>query len=219
MCGRSKWHTTPCAIWSAFGRLLFQAGGNLPTCYFLATSAKCTKGYEGDFQWVIELEKGWSPWMPGNEPYYGATDAPLKYTLGRYDFEVHFDTETNGTQTNLTTGKARRIQKLQKGEPMPAWEGTGIRRRAATTAAGQAPKDPGAVPAQSAAQQAQQNRAQRRSGYDANKPLQPNSLRPQVSQSAYQPPVAPAAKPRTPQTTAPASGQVPRYMRPLKSKA
>ena len=26
--------------------------------------------------------------MPGNEPYYGATDAPLKYTLGRYDFEV-----------------------------------------------------------------------------------------------------------------------------------
>jgi len=63
---------------------------------------------------------------------------------------------------------------------MPAWEGTGIRRRAATTAAGQAPKDPGAVPAQSAAQQAQQNRAQRRSGYDANKPLQPNSLRPQA---------------------------------------
>ena len=31
---------------------------------------------------------GWSPFMPGNEPYYGATDAPLKYTLGRYDFEV-----------------------------------------------------------------------------------------------------------------------------------
>ena len=26
--------------------------------------------------------------MPGNEPYYGETDAPLKYTLGRYDFEV-----------------------------------------------------------------------------------------------------------------------------------
>ena len=63
---------------------------------------------------------------------------------------------------------------------MPAWEGTGIRRRAATTATGQAPKDPGAVPAQSAAQQAQQNRAQRRSGYDANKPLQPNALRPQA---------------------------------------
>jgi len=47
-----------------------------------------SQGYEGDFQWVIELEKGWSPWMPGNEPYYGATDAPLKYTLGRYDFEA-----------------------------------------------------------------------------------------------------------------------------------
>lgn len=47
-----------------------------------------SQGYEGDFQWVIELEKGWSPFMPGNEPYYGATDAPLKYTLGRYDFEA-----------------------------------------------------------------------------------------------------------------------------------
>eukprot|EP00913_Durusdinium_trenchii_P007184 g6759.t1 len=85
-----------------------KADSNLPTCYFLATSAKCTKGYEGDSQWVIELEKGWSPWMPGNEPYYGATDAPLRYTLGRYDFEVHFESETVGSQTNLTTGKAQR---------------------------------------------------------------------------------------------------------------
>lgn len=31
--------------------------------------------------------------MPGNEPYYGATDAPLKYTLGRYDFEVGVSSE------------------------------------------------------------------------------------------------------------------------------
>lgn len=34
------------------------------------------------------MEKGWSPWFPGNEPYYGETDAPVKYTLGRYDFEA-----------------------------------------------------------------------------------------------------------------------------------
>ena len=26
MCGRSKWHTTPCAIWSAFGRLILFPG-------------------------------------------------------------------------------------------------------------------------------------------------------------------------------------------------
>ena len=66
---------------------------------------------------------------------------------------------------------------------MPAWEGTGIRRRAATSAAGQAAKEIGHVPAQSAAQQAQHNRAQRRSGYDAAKPLQPNALRPQVGEA------------------------------------
>jgi len=203
------------------GQMATKADSNLPTCYFLATSAKCTKGYEGDYQWVIELEKGWSPFMPGNEPYYGATDAPLKYTLGRYDFEVHFETDTIGTQTNLTTGKVRRIQKLQKGEPMPAWEGTGIRRRPANTVGGQAPAQPGAAPASSAAKQAQAQRAQRRSGYDATKQAQPHALRPQVSQSAYQAsaPAAPKPKPGPTATAAPQNGQVPRYMRPLKSKA
>ncbi|CAK9011779.1 Uncharacterized protein SCF082_LOCUS11230 [Durusdinium trenchii] len=179
-----------------------QPKANLPTCYFLATSAKCTKGYEGEYQWVIELEKGWSPWFPGNEPYYGETDAPVKYTLGRYDFEVHFESDTQGTQTNLTTGKVRRVQKLQKGEPMPAWEGTGIRRRPATGAGG-APPSGGlnSAPATSAAKQAQANREQRRGGYDANKAVQPHALRPQVSQSAYQAsPVA--AAPVKPKATA-----------------
>ncbi|CAJ1348472.1 unnamed protein product [Effrenium voratum] len=95
---------------------------NLPTCYFLATSAKCTKEYEGDYRWMIELEKGWSAWMPGNEPYYGNTDLPMKYRLGRYDFEVHFESDKSGTQTNLTTGKVRRVQKIMRGEPLPAWE-------------------------------------------------------------------------------------------------
>ena len=58
------------------------------------------------------------------EPFDGNTDQPLRYTLGRYDFEVHFEDETHGTQTNLTTGKVRRIQCLRKGEPVPTWEGT-----------------------------------------------------------------------------------------------
>lgn len=43
-------------------------------------------------------------------------------TWGRYDFEVHFESETRGTQRNLTTGKIRRIQRVQKGEAFPAWE-------------------------------------------------------------------------------------------------
>lgn len=45
-------------------------------------------------------------------------------TPPRYDFEVHFESESHGTQTNLTTGKVRRIQRLQKGEAFPAtWRG------------------------------------------------------------------------------------------------
>lgn len=70
------------------GFALNPEAGNLPTCYFLATSAKCTKDYEGDYKWVIELEKGWCAWMPGNEPFYGGTDAPMRYILGRYEFEA-----------------------------------------------------------------------------------------------------------------------------------
>ena len=92
---------------------------NLPTCCVMATP---TKSYDGDFQWVIELEKGWSAWMPNNEPYLGGTDEPMRYSMGRYDFEVTFEDETHGLQTNVTTGKSRRIQRLQRGEPMPAWE-------------------------------------------------------------------------------------------------
>ena len=49
--------------------------------YYLATSQKA--GYEGDYQWVIELEKGWTTWLPSNEPFQGSTnDGPMRYTLG-----------------------------------------------------------------------------------------------------------------------------------------
>ena len=139
--------------------------------------------------------------------------------------QVHFETDISGTQTNLTTGKVRRVQKLMKGEPMPAWEGTGIRRRAAAGAAGApAQASLGAAPAQSAAQAAQASREKRRSGYDAGKAVQPHALRPQVSQSAYKASApAPAPSKPKPATTNPtstsATGHVPRYMRPLKSKA
>eukprot|EP00438_Fugacium_kawagutii_P025710 Skav229301 [mRNA] locus=scaffold544:287143:298234:+ [translate_table: standard] len=195
-----------------------KADSNLPTCYFLATAG--TKTYEGDFHWMIELEKGWSAWMPGNEPFDGCTDQPLRYTLGRYDFEVHFETESSGIQTNLTTGKVRRIQRLQKGESAPAWEGTGVRRRPAGRAQGApAGASLNAAPQQSAAQAAQANRTQRRQGggYTAPAPAMKvaDSQRPSLSQAAYKPGTAGTAG------TAPAGDRyaVPRYMRPLKGKA
>lgn len=180
---------------------------NLPTCYFLATG---TKNYEGDFHWMIELEKGWSPWMPGNEPFDGCTDQPLRYTLGRYDFEVHFESDSSGIQTNLTTGKVRRIQRLQKGESAPAWEGTGVRRRPAARAQGApAAASLNAAPRQSAAQAAQANRAERRQGgYSATKAV--DSQRPSLSQAAYKPAAPGGATDRY---------AVPRFMRPLKGKA
>lgn len=189
-----------------------KADGNLPTCYYLATSG--TKTYEGEYQWVIELEKGWSAWLPGNEPFQGSTAKPMRYTLGRYDFEVHFESESHGTQTNLTTGKVRRIQRLQKGEAFPAWEGTGVRRRPASAAAGAPAKNATAAPADSAAKAAQSNRTARRSGYPWPQPQGPTQVtksqpgRPQVSQAAYKG-----------STTTPTAPGLPRYMRPLKSKA
>ena len=200
---------------------------NLPTCCYLATSG--TQSYEGEFQWLIELEKGWSPWMPGNEPFDGNTDEPLRYTLGRYDFEVHFEDESHGTQTNLTSGKVRRIQRLRKGEAVPAWEGTGIRRRPANAGAAAIAQ----APAESAAMAAQSNRAVRRTaGYPAasatsapvkgaqkfalrtSKPAA--AARPQVSEAAHKATTVPSAS-KAPTTTA--GGNVPRFMRPLKSKA
>lgn len=175
--------------------------------------------------------------MPGNEPFDGNTDEPLRYTLGRYTFEVHFEDEGHGTQTNLTTGKVRRIQRQRKGEAAPAWEGTGIRRRPAN---GAGPADVGAAPVESAAMAAQANRQVRRTanaGYPAataaaggapvksaqkfalrtSKPAA--ATRPQVSEAAHKATAAPSA-PRAPAATTTASnGNVPRFMRPLKSKA
>ena len=60
-----------------------------------------------------------SHWTP-----QGPTSPAVRLTCteGRYDFEVHFESETRGTQRNLTTGKIRRIQRVQKGEAFPAWE-------------------------------------------------------------------------------------------------
>ncbi|CAE7675063.1 unnamed protein product [Symbiodinium sp. CCMP2592] len=207
---------------------------NLPTCCYLATNN--TASYEGEYQWLIELEKGWSPWMPGNEPFDGNTDEPLRYTLGRYTFEVHFEDEGHGTQTNLTTGKVRRIQRQRKGEAAPAWEGTGIRRRPAN---GAGPADVGPAPVESAAMAAQANRQVRRTanaGYPAataaaggapvksaqkfalrtSKPAA--ATRPQVSEAAHKATAAPSA-PRAPAATTASNGNVPRFMRPLKSKA
>jgi len=212
-----------------------KADSNLPTCYYLATGS--TQTYDGEYHWVIELEKGWSAWMPGNEPFDGNTDQPLRYTLGRYDFECHFEDESHGTQTNLTTGKVRRIQRLRKGESTPAWEGTGIRRRAANgTGAGSAVDM--AAPAQSAAMAAQSNRAVRRTGAPAGYPaatsgpaaakgnqkfplrnVKPAAVtRPQVSEAAHKASV-PSTATKAPATTTAPNGNVPRFMRPLKSKA
>ena len=35
--------------------------------YYLAAGTS-SQSYDGEYHWLIELEKGWSPWMPGNEP-------------------------------------------------------------------------------------------------------------------------------------------------------
>lgn len=188
---------------SAVAKPLTTKAESLPTCYFLASNGL---SYDGEFEWLIELEKGWTPWMPENQPFEGSTDEPLRYTLGRYDFEVNFTSEDHGTQTNLATGKVRRIQRRHKADPMPEWEGTGIRRRSSTGA------EIAAAPPSSEASAAQARRAERRGsgGYGGalSSPVQrkgstlSDAQRPRVSQSAL----------------SESQQQVPRYMRALKSK-
>lgn len=195
----------------------------LPTCYFLASSG--SQSYDGEFEWLIELEKGWTPWMPENQPFQGRTDQPLRYTLGRYDFEVNFTSESHGTQTNLATGKVRRIQRRHKAEPMPAWEGTGIRRRPVSGGTANLP----AAPPSSEARIAQARRAERRAdgGYPGgtlSSPVQEKTSvrdrrstemqRPRVSQSAQS-----ESQPcRSGSRLERNSAAVPHYMRGLKSK-
>ncbi|CAE6924763.1 unnamed protein product [Symbiodinium sp. CCMP2592] len=201
-----------------------KADSNLPTCYYLAAGTS-SQSYDGEYHWLIELEKGWSPWMPGNEPFDGNTDQPLRYTLGRYDFEVHFEDETHGTQTNLTTGKVRRIQCLRKGEPVPTWEGTGIRRRPANGAGAEL----AAAPAESAAMAAQSDRFGRRApaAYPSAttgapvKGTQKFSLRTSKPAATTRPQVSEAAHNASVPLRSPGStpgGTMPRFMRPLKSK-
>jgi len=196
---------------------------DLPTCYFLATSG--AQSYEGDFEWVIELEKHWSPWMPGNEPFTGCTDQPLCYTLGRYDFEVNFQNEAEGTQTNLSTGKVRRILRKLKSEAMPAWEGTGTRRRPAAFSA-----DLPVAPADSAAQAAQARRAERRSAGGYTVPHSPITARhataqlPKTAVSGWKPPKESplGTRPRVSESahsTPAKDSAIPHYMWGLKSKS
>merc|ERR1712157_571757 len=138
-------------------------------------------------------------------------------TLGRYTFECHFESETQGHQTNLTTGKVRRLMRKQKGEPLPAWEGTGTRRRAAAGGL-----DMPAAPENTAAAAAAANRATRRAngGYPGGGTVQPQQRfplrkppskegpaietnRPQVSQTAHKVTQAPSG-----------NNAVPHFMRP-----
>eukprot|EP00401_Gymnodinium_catenatum_P043016 CAMPEP_0117467742 /NCGR_PEP_ID=MMETSP0784-20121206/5815_1 /TAXON_ID=39447 /ORGANISM="" /LENGTH=216 /DNA_ID=CAMNT_0005261725 /DNA_START=78 /DNA_END=728 /DNA_ORIENTATION=+ len=80
--------------------------------------------------WFIELERGWSPWTPGDATFDGTTAAtPLRFRMGKYDFEANFQSDVAGTQTNLATGKVRRIVRVEPGGSPPPWEASGARRR------------------------------------------------------------------------------------------
>jgi len=117
--------------------------------------------------WVIELERGWGPWTPGDSAFTGeASTEPFRYRLGRHEFEAHFISDSEGTQTNLSTGKVRRIARVSPGQEPPSWEASGCRRRPAH---GQGPVGTEVfaagkvVPKTSAAYSAQASRDARRS--------------------------------------------------------
>lgn len=120
---------------------------------------------KGDSGWVIELERGWSPWQPGDMAFADSdarAGVSISYRVGKSDFEAHFDTDTDGTQTNLSTGKVRRLKLLKPGERPPQWEGIGARRRPTNSEGIVGTKAHARAPEGSAAAQAQSQRDQRR---------------------------------------------------------
>jgi len=119
--------------------------------------------------WVIELERGWAPWTPGDVPVTEIGDSPVPYCVGKSKFEAQFSSDSEGTQTNLTTGKVRRLLLLQPGQAPPAWEGIGARRRpTAGTGRTSGTKGTAVAAVGSAAMVAQAARDARRTAGDYN---------------------------------------------------
>jgi len=74
-----------------------------------------------DTGWQVQLDHGWVAWFPGDKQFNGPQDTPLKYVVGKWDFEARFTSPTEGEQVNLTTKKSRPLRLRPEGEdPEPA---------------------------------------------------------------------------------------------------
>ena len=57
------------------------------------------------------------------QKFHGPTDQPFRYMFGKTEFQVEFQSETEGTSMNLSTGKARPLCFVAKGQAPPMEEG------------------------------------------------------------------------------------------------
>lgn len=76
----------------------------------------------GEGEWLIKLERGWSTWMVGEQQFHGSTDESFRYNFGKTEFQVDFQSESEGTSTNLSTGKVRQICFVPRGQSPPSME-------------------------------------------------------------------------------------------------
>jgi hypothetical protein len=76
----------------------------------------------GDAPWEVETDQGWLPWSPTVD-FVGRPGERIQYRQNSFEYHAIFTSDSEGTQTNVATGKQRRVRRVQVIKP---WEMRGV---------------------------------------------------------------------------------------------
>lgn len=60
--------------------------------------------------WEVQTENGWAPFRP-RVPFHGQTGERVSFQLGRFAYDVSFQNDRAGIQTNVSTGRQRALRR------------------------------------------------------------------------------------------------------------
>lgn len=73
--------------------------------------------------WEVETDDGWFPWTPGGGvTFIGEAGETVEFTSRGFPYKAYFESNRFGVQTNLRTGKKRRLRNAAKEETDGTWE-------------------------------------------------------------------------------------------------